>query len=263
MQVLPLYKNEKISFISQDKIFPNPQQPRRSFDEETLKSLARSIESYGLLQPISVRRAKNDYELVAGERRLRACRMIGLDKIPCIIIDTKPQTAGALALVENLQRQELNCFDEAEGIKKLIENYNLTQEQVASQLGMSQSAVANKLRILRYNDIARLMMMQYCFTERHARALLKLPPETDLLQIIETVGRKGYSVAQTEQLVLTLLKPQKPVHTKKYVIKDMRIFTNTINKALTVLRSSGLNCEADKIENEDSIIYTIRVPKAQ
>ena len=196
----------RVVFLPARTIRPNPSQPRRVFREEALGELADSIRRHGILQPLSVRRVGNSYELIAGERRLRAGVLAGLSEIPCIIMSMDEEESGAAALIENLQRQNLDFVEEARGIARLMEKGNLSQEQAAALLGRSQSSVANKLRLLRHSEPVLTALREGGLTERHARALLKLPTEQDKLSAIAVILRMGMSVARTESFVSSLLE---------------------------------------------------------
>ena len=171
------FLSSRVQYISLAQLSPNPQQPRRSFDEAALRELADSIRAYGILQPLTVRRTPGGYQLAAGERRMRAARMAGLREVPCLVAQVDEQDAGMLALIENLQRRDLDCFEEAAAIARLISRYGLSQEQAAEKLGKSQSAVANKLRLLRLSPACRALLVEHGLTERHARCLLRLEAE--------------------------------------------------------------------------------------
>ena len=188
----------RVVFLPIRSIRPNPAQPRKVFQHESLMELAESIRSHGILQPLSVRRAGSNYELIAGERRLRAAGIAGLTEIPCIVMTMDDKESGIAAMVENLQRQDLDFIEEAQGISRLMGHCCLSQEQVARLLGKSQSAVANKLRILRHSDRVLSALRESGLTERHARALLQVTDEEEKLQIISLAARQQWSVARLE-----------------------------------------------------------------
>lgn len=228
-------------------IRPNRSQPRRVFAEDELCSLAQSIASNGILQPLTVRRvSQSEYELIAGERRLRASIMVGLQKVPCIVMKCSDRQSAVYALLENLQRADLNMFEEARAIRKLILDCSLTQERVAKQLGKKQSTIANKLRLLRLNEEEQEKIIDAGLTERHARVLLKLDGE-QRKQVLEKAVSGNLNVKQTEILVERALQQSKTKgQHAKIIIKDVRIFMNTLNKAIDTMRLSGIDALTEK-----------------
>lgn len=259
----PYLESGRIRLIPPDRILPNPDQPRRIFDPDALQELADSISRHGLLQPISVRKREGAYELVAGERRLRAAQMAGLAKIPCIVLSVDGAESGMLALVENLQRRDLDYLEEAEGISRLMRQYQLSQEQVSRQLGKSQSAVANKLRLLRHSPAVRAALRESCLSERHARALLRLPSEAERLDAIRVIARRELNAAKTDAYIDDLLSGsvrQKP-GLRKLLLKDVRLFLNSVDHHLETMKNAGIPADCTRAETEDEIILTIRLPK--
>ncbi len=253
--------SSKVCYIPVEQIRPNPQQPRREFRDEELRELADSIAVYGILQPLTVRKCDRTYELIAGERRLRAARAAGLAKVPCLVAAVDDADAGMLALLENVQRQDLNCFEEAAAIAALIRNYGLSQEQVAEKLGRSQSAVANKLRLLRLGDEVRANIIRGGLTERHGRALLRLATDAQRLQVLEQVLAKDMTVAQTEALVERTLQTIRTTPPRRaYVIKDVRIFLNTIAHSLDIMQKAGVPAAMERTDGEEAITLTIHIP---
>ena len=255
--------SNRVLFLPVDVIAPNPDQPRRVFPQHELEELAASIRSLGLLQPLTVRRGERGWELVAGERRLRASRMAGLTEVPCILVSVDSQGSSLLALVENLQRRDLNFVEEATALAKLIETYHLSQEEAARRIGKSQSAVANKLRLLRLPpDVLTLLRERGC-TERHARALLRLEEPELQRMAARHVAEQGLTVARTEEYVEALLHPaDKPARKKPtFVIKDVRLFLNTVTRGLSMMKSAGVQANCKRQETEDSILLTITIPK--
>ena len=250
--------------ISIDEIDPNASQPRRDFDKEALEQLADSIRAYGILQPLTVRRVEDGYQLIAGERRMRAAAMAGLREVPCLVAQVDEQDAGMLALIENLQRRDLDCFEEAAAIARLISRYGLSQEQAAEKLGKSQSAVANKLRLLRLSEPVRQALRQSGLTERHARALLRLPDEEARLSALAEIVRRQMNVARTEEYVEQLLA-EKPVPARSatYIIKDVRLFLNSIDRSFQLMRQSGVNADLGRRDTDSEILLTIRIPKGR
>lgn len=256
------FLSTRVQYISLSQLAPNPQQPRRSFDEAALRELADSIRAYGILQPLTVRRVGSGYQLVAGERRMRAARIAGLREVPCLVAQVDEQDAGMLALIENLQRRDLDCFEEAAAIARLIGRYGLSQEQAAEKLGKSQSAVANKLRLLRLSEPVRQGLRQAGLTERHARALLRLPDETAQLSALAVIAAHRWNVAQTESYIERLLtEAPAPQRSATYIIKDVRLFLNSIDRSLQVMRQSGVNADLGRRDTDNEILLTIRIPK--
>lgn len=246
-------------------IMSNPNQPRQEFDKAALQDLAISIMEYGLMQPISVRqKGPFDYELIAGERRLTACRNLGMTYIPAIVMRVNDADSAVLALVENIQRENLNYIEEAEAFCTLITEYGLTQEELADKLGKGQSTIANKIRILKLSEKVREILTENSLTERHARALLRLPEEKQQLRILKIITERGLNVAKTEELVDKLLSGAgrsigEPRNMRMF--KDLRIFTNTIKQAVDMMKRSGIEAKAKKKENDSFIEYTIFIPK--
>lgn len=265
---LQVGRENKVLNIATIQIRPNRTQPRRSFDEAELRSLSRSIVENGILQPLVVRRINNtEFELIAGERRLRAAVMAGLSKVPCVVHKCGDKDSALLALIENLQRTDLNMFEEARGIARLIRKYGLTQEQAAIKLGKKQSTIANKLRLLRLGFEEQEWILSANLSERHARTLLRINDEGLRREILSRIITDGLSVSEAENLVTEALmqKPQDAPEKKpdrKMAIKDVRIFVNTINKAVDTMRLSGINAISRRSETDDYIEYTVKIPKA-
>lgn len=255
-----LGKNRVVS-IRLDNIRVNSAQPRECFDEAAIRRLAESIKQNGLLQPLSVRRGERGYELIAGERRMRALRSLGIESAPCIVVDADEQRSAILAIIENIQREDLNIFEEAQGIEKLIDRWGVSQSEAAERLGLSQSAVANKLRLLRLSEKERSIITEKGLCERHARALLRISDLEKRRRALSYIVSKGLNVSQSEKYVEKLLNSQGKSNSK-FVFKDLRIFVNTINKAIDTMRSSGVMASAARGETETYIEYTIRIPKS-
>ena len=247
----------RVVFLPAKSIRPNPAQPRQIFRDEALEDLTQSIRQHGILQPLSVRRIGTAYELIAGERRLRAGIQAGLTEIPCIVMNMDDQESGLAALVENLQRQDLDFIEEARGISLLMERFSLSQEQAAKRLGKSQSSVANKLRLLRHSAPVLEALRAGNLTERHARALLKIPTEPQKLQVIDIVCRHNMSVARTEQYIEQLLAdPQeKPRHI------NVGAFLNNLHQSLQKIQLSGIPAVSERRETDSQIVLTITIPK--
>lgn len=254
--------NEQVKQINVGDIFPNPNQPRKIFFPEELESLAKSIEELGILQPLSVRKALSGWELIAGERRLRASQLAGLEQVPCLVLEVDEELSSVLALVENIQRQNLDYLEEAQAIANLISQFGLSQEEVSKQLGKSQSAVANMLRLLRLTPPVVEQLRQGQCTQRHARALLKLPSEGLQLEVLEKVRQKGLNVSQTEDLIERYLLPALPPGGgRKVILRDVRLFLNSINKGMDVMRTAGVDAVCEKEELEEEILLKIRIPR--
>lgn len=249
--------------ISVDEIKPAKEQPRRTFDEEELRSLARSVAQDGIIQPLTVRKSGTEFELIAGERRLRAAILAGLSTVPCIVIEADDNQSAVLSLIENLQREDLGFYDESMGIDRLIKMHGLTQEKAAERLGLSQSAVANKLRLLRLPPEQLQLLSQKGFTERHARALVCVEDDALRGKLIDKMIRSQLTVAATEELVTQAVKPLKHKPMKYGAIKDVRIFINTVAKALTAMRSSGIQATTRETETENTFEYTIVISKKE
>ena len=257
-------EKNKVVQINIDAIVPNPAQPRRVFNEQELLMLSRSIRTNGLLQPISVRHTKAGYELIAGERRLRACKIAGLSTVSCIVNDCTAEVSAVLAMTENLQRQDLQIFEEAEGIRRLIEEWNVTQEEAALRLGKSQSTLANKLRLLRLTDEERTKVTQAGLTERHARALVRIVDDKLRMKILNHIIAQHLNVQQTDELVEKLLSGKKKSQAKRiFIVKDVRVFLNTINHAIEAMNLSGINAQTLKSETDEYIECVVRIPKAE
>jgi ParB family chromosome partitioning protein len=261
---------KNISYLSIDSVRPNPYQPRKQFSKSALEELRESIRQYGVLQPINVRKiSNNNYELVAGERRLRAAVMAWLKEIPAIIVNVNDNDSAVMALIENLQREDLNYMEEAEGYNNLINEHGFTQEELARKIGKSQSTVANKIRLLRLSPLVKKILADNNLTERHARALLKLNDEQLQLKVLKHVCEKGYNVKRTEELVEKVIErylnrdKEKPAD-KKFTktIKDIRIFVNTIRQAINLMRESGVNARAAQFDRGEYIEFVVRVPKS-
>ncbi len=252
----------QILLIPQEEIVSNPNQPRRRFDCDELEGLADSIRRNGILQPINVRRIDGGFELIAGERRLRAARMVGLTRIPCILIEASDEKSALYAILENIQRADLNFFEEAFAIDQLLSRYQFTREEACEKLGIAPSKLANKLRLLRLPEDIREIMTKNALSERHARALLRMEQEELLRRALGIVVERRLNVAETERLIAQMLantgkKQLAPVK----LFKDVRLFVNTINHAVDTMRRAGIDADSAKSETEEYIEYVVRIPK--
>ena len=257
--------SRKIQYIPINHIAPNPDQPRKYFSQESLQELAASIRLHGVLQPLTVQKGRYSYVLVAGERRLRAAGLAGLATVPCVVLDVDREDSAVLALIENLQRCDLHYLEEAAAIAKLIETCHFSQEEVAVKLGKSQSAVANKLRLLRLSGPCTELLRSYDLTERHARALLRLSDEEERLRALRHIGENHLNVAQTEAYIESLLsdiQKKEPPRRPTYIVKDVRLFLNSIRHSVEVMQRSGVGAKLQRQETEDEITVTVHIPKA-
>ncbi len=289
-----LFESGKVTYIKVCAIVPNPFQPRRIFDQARLQELSESICQFGVLQPLTVRRRRGGFELVAGERRLRAAKLAGLSDVPCIVLEVDEQQSSLIALVENLQRHDLDFFEEAEGLQRLIKVFGLSQEEASKRVGKSQSSVANKLRLLRHPPELIDFIRKSGLTERHARALLRITDENQRVQAAQHIVHFSMNVQQSDEYIDKLLCPtyfpiepepepeqvsvelaaasilpstgkshKSNLRSQKtmFVVKDVRLFLNTINHAIDVMKSSGFNARCDKVVGESDIVLTIHIPK--
>ena len=255
------------------EISRNPNQPRRYIDPEAIATLAESIRQYGVLNPLTVRRtAGGGYELVAGERRLRAARVAGLTDVPCLLINADGEDSSVIALVENLQRRDLDFFEEANGFKRLIDQFGLTQEEAARKVGKTQSAVANKLRLLRLSQQNMELIRRNNLTERHARALLRLSEEADRINVTNYIIEHELNVSRTEEYIDEFLKAkEKPEPLPEQdggrhvvrLFKDVRFFLNTLNRAVGVMVDAGIGATVQQQESDDGLTLTISIPHAK
>lgn len=254
-----------VVLLELNEIFPNKSQPRKCFAIEEIESLAQSITENGLIQPLTVRKVLDGgYELISGERRLRAIKLTHLEKAPCIIIDVTDKQSAVLALLENIQRSDLNYFEEANALKSLIVEWGLSQAELGTRLGKAQPTIANKLRLLHYDETLQAIMLANSINERQARALLKIKNDSALIDAIKYIGEHKLSVAQTERYVETLESNPNPTskQTSTPIVKDVRLFFNTINNAIKLMNDSGINASAEKIESGDYIEYVVKIPLA-
>lgn len=257
-------ENEEIKKIPIDHIIPNRYQPRTVFDDEKIEELARTIHIHGVIQPIVVREYDEDkFEIIAGERRWRAMKKLEWTEVPAIIKNLSDSETASVALIENLQREELSPIEEAMAYGKLLEIHNLTQEALAQRLGKGQSTVANKLRLLKLPQEVQNALLNKLITERHARSLIPLKNPPLQVQLLEEIIEKSLNVKQTEERVVKLLNQneEKPKPKRKAFSKDMRIAVNTIRQSLSMVSDSGINLDSEEEEFEDFYQFTIRIPK--
>ena len=253
----------RVLFLPIAAISPNPNQPRKQFSQPELEELADSIRALGLLQPLTVRRRDGAWELVAGERRLRADKLAGLEEVPCLSIQADSQSTTLLALVENLQRRDLDFWEEALALHRLTEVFHLSQEEVARRIGKSQSAVANKLRLLKLSPAVLSILRDGGCSERHARALLRLEQPEQQVAIARQAAEHHLTVAQTEALVERVLSKSPPKKHKRptFVVKDVRLFLNTITRSLDLMRSAGVDAQCRREDTDNEILLTIHIPR--
>ena len=244
-------------YLPISEVESNSAQPRKFFDEAALAELADSIRQHGILQPLSVRRVGNQYELVSGERRLRAAELAGVTDIPCILMSMDEKESCLAALVENLQRQDLNYVEEAIGIRRLLEQWGMSQEQAARLLGKSQSAVANKLRLLKHGEAVLDALREAKLTERHARALLRLRSEEEKLSAIREIVQRDLNVARTEKYIDALLSGQEPVPRGA----NVSAFLNSLSASVQKIQRSGIRAVSERRETDSQIVLTITIPK--
>ena len=244
-------------------IYPNPHQPRQHFNAAALRELSRSIARVGVIQPLSVRRTSAGWELIAGERRWRAAQMAGLATVPCISVEADEENSSLLALIENLQREDLDVWEEAAALQKMIQTFGLSQEETGRRVGISQSAVANKLRLLKLPEDVIEGLRQANLTERHARALLRLPSPELQRTVLKHIIQCQLNVAATERYIdkLCLATPKQKKAVPIYRTKDVRLFLNTIHKGLAIMQSAGVNARCDKEETDREIALTIHISK--
>ncbi|WP_293728586.1 ParB/RepB/Spo0J family partition protein [uncultured Phascolarctobacterium sp.] len=251
----------KVVKVPIEQIFPNPYQPRKTFDEEALADLSASIAQYGVLQPLLVAPAENGrYLLIAGERRLRASRMAELTEVPVIISEYTSQQIAEIALIENLQREDLHYLEEAEGYEQLMEQFHLTQEAMAARVGKKQSTIANKLRLLRLSQQVRKVLVEAELSERHARALLKLEDDVKRLEALEIIIARRYNVRQTEEYIDKLLSDKQQEKKKRLVIvNDVRIYLNSIKQVVNAIKDVGIPVNMEQTIDGDEVVVSLRI----
>ncbi len=248
-------------------IVPNPFQPRKSFSDEGLAELAASIREFGVIQPLIIRQTVNGYELIAGERRLRASVLAGRTSVPCIVRESHDKEMAEIALIENLQREDLHYFEEAAGYEKLLSHFSLTQDELASRVGKSQSTIANKLRLLKLPAQVRTLIFSTGLTERHARALLKIEQESDQLCVVNSAIENNLTVKETEILIKEREKAvdvnAAPIRRPPMlrIVKDVRIFINTVHELVAQMKKTGVAVRVTQEQDEDTVTITMVVPK--
>ena len=255
--------NCQIQLLPHENILPNPNQPRVRFDYNELEGLAVSVRTNGMLQPINVRK-RNDgkYELISGERRLRAARMVGMTKLPCVVMDVSDEQSALFAIIENVQRQNLDFFEEAVAIERLMTEYGLSQEEISKKLGKAQSTLSNKLRLLRLPEDLRDKISYAGLTERHARALLSLPDNSTRGRVLDIIIERHLTVSESERLINDVLRRKKAKKRPQMrTYKDMRIYINTLNHAVDVIRKAGIEADTAKSETDEYFEYVIRISK--
>lgn len=256
---------EEVQRIATEKLLPNPYQPRKQFKSEELLSLAESIKENGILQPLLARRINNSdyYEIIAGERRLRAAILANLATVPCLIVDCDYEESAVYSIIENIQRSDLSFFEEAQAINQMQNHFGMTQEQIAKRLGKSQSALSNKLRLLKLPADVRYFIEKEGLSERHARALLRLDTEKQMWTALNLIKEKGLNVQQTEEYINSITNKEVKPHKNNIVkiFKDVRIFVNTVNKAINTMKEAGIPAESNKTETDDYIEFLVRIPK--
>ncbi|MBR6425624.1 MAG: ParB/RepB/Spo0J family partition protein [Oscillospiraceae bacterium] len=255
------FESGRVVYLPVHLIRPNPGQPRKVFEQQALQELSESIVQFGVLQPLTVRRRDRDYELVAGERRLRAARLAGLREVPCIVVSCDELESGMLALVENLQRRDLDYIEQAQGLERLMRLYGLSQEQAALRVGLSQSAIANKLRLLRHSEPVLAALREHHLTERHARALLRLSTEEQRLAAIQVIAARQMTVSRAEQYIEELLKPPARRPLGPFLVRDVRLFLNAVSHNLELMKDAGIPAAEERQETDREIVLTIRIPK--
>ena len=247
-------------------IEPNPAQPREYFDDYALTQLAVSIQQNGIVQPLTVRKTDTGYQLIAGERRLRAAKLVNLEFVPCIVLEREDKQSAILAILENIQRADLNYLEEAAAIKRLIDHYGLTQEDAASKLGIAQSTVANKLRLLRLSENDKRMVLKYGLNERQARAVIRLP-ESKREQAVREIYLRQMNSTQTDRYVEGLLveyeedtKPKPKIINRTDPYRVIGLYINSFNKTVEAMKSAGIHCNLEKRQTEECIEYSVKIP---
>ncbi len=251
----------KVLMLPLEKITPNKNQPRKYFDERAMEELSDSISKYGLIQPITVRKIHNTYELIAGERRYRAAQLAGLSEIPAVIMEANTNKSAILALLENLQREDLSFFEIAESYRSLIRNQGMTQSELAQKVGKSQSSIANKLRLLNLSPLVKKLIRDYNLSERHARALLTLKSEDEQVEVIKSICKEHLNVSQTEELIRIMNDEafKKDAHIRVASVKDIKVFKNTVSHALDIMKQGGIEAHMEENAFDWGTEYVIKI----
>ena len=261
-----------VTYLPTASIEPCPMQARKSFDDASLKELSESIRSYGILNPLTVRVRNGGYELIAGERRWRAAKLTGLREVPCIIMEVSMEDAGLISMVENLQRKDLNYIEEAMGIHQLILMFGMSQEEAAKRIGKSQSAVANKLRLLKLPGDILDALRENELSERHGRALLRLGEGEQQRKALKHILENDLTVAETDAYIDTLLREEtqteknekeKKQAKRTFILKDVRVFLNSIDRGLELMKQGGIDAGVERHETENCLVLTISIPKSR
>lgn len=252
-----------ILLVPTDQIIPNPSQPRKTFNQNELECLSSSIKNNGIIQPLVIRKKENDkYELISGERRLRAAGMVGLETVPCVLMSVSDSDSALFAIIENIQRDNLNFFEEAESIHRLMTEFNMTQDEISKKLGKSQSYFSNKIRLLKLPPDLRAVILENSLTERHARALLKLKNDVDRFKAILFIIENNLNVTETDKYIESIINPVQIKSKPKFKkLKDIKIFINTINHAVDTMRKAGIKADSEKHETSEYLEYVIRIEK--
>jgi len=267
VEVIESKSTEEVVKITIDKIIPNRYQPRTVFDEEKIEELARTIHTHGVIQPIVVRRFNEDqYEIIAGERRYRAMKKLNWTEVPAIVRNLSDKETASIALIENLQREELTAIEEAMAYQQLIELHSLTQEALAQRLGKGQSTIANKIRLLKLPQNVQEAILKREISERHARALISIKDEETQSELVNLIKEYDWNVRQLEDYIQQLLAPKedevkKERSKRKAISKDIRIAVNTIRQSLSMVTKSGINVKTEEEDSEDFYTITVKIPK--
>lgn len=272
LKTKPTLRRGGVTYLPTASIEPCPMQARKNFDDDSLKELSESIRGYGILNPLTVRVRNGAYELIAGERRLRAAKLAGLREVPCIILEVSMEDAGLISMVENLQRRDLNYIEEAMGIHQLILMFGMSQEEAAKRIGKSQSAVANKLRLLKLPGDILDSLRENDLSERHGRALLRLSDSEKQRKALKYIMENDLTVAATDAYIDSLVKAEseEKINEKRndpakrtFILKDVRVFLNSLNHGLELMKQGGIDAGVERHETEDKLVLTISIPKRQ
>lgn len=258
--------SECVIYVSPYNIEPNPYQPRKNFDYDSLYSLSESIKSSGVLQPLIVRDlGNNSYELISGERRLRASKIAGLSVVPCLVKNVDVKDSAMFAILENLQREDLNFFEEAESLLKLMHDFGFTQSDIGKKLGKSQSSLSNKIRLLKIPADLRVIIIENALTERHARALIRLGDTDIMKKALKYIIENKLNVSQTEKYIESLLNDSKSVSNKPKLrmLTDVRLFINSITQAVNTMTDAGIDADLKRTEDENRIYFTVTIDKSK